>query len=412
MEFLPSKKLGHADGLSRLIPRSGEPLEDSVIASLWSERDYSSILFNTVKELPVTLDIRKEAESDDFIRETKGKLQTDEQVEEVFLTCDQVLLYWERVVVPATLQKKILKDFPTGHPGTTRMKSLMRSYVYWRNTDKDIEEKVKACRECALATKAPPIQFSPWLKADYSWSRIHVDYAGPLDGQYNLIVVDSFSKWPEVFRYKRPTTDFSIKTLYDLFARFGVVDCLVSDYSTQFTSRDIKEFMEDFKVDHIPTLTYHPRSNGQAERFVDTMKRALKKAKDTPSGKALLQFLQVYRITPNENTPPQMSPVEVMFARKIRSVFDKLWPKQVKPTKTTIPKKKYMPGEKIFFQMYKDNKTFWEQGTIKNRIGRMVYMAEGPYATHKKHLNQIRKRTSNESSETSPKEEEEMLDLL
>lgn len=33
MEFLPSKKLGHADSLSRLIPKTGEPLEDSVIAS-------------------------------------------------------------------------------------------------------------------------------------------------------------------------------------------------------------------------------------------------------------------------------------------------------------------------------------------------------------------------------------------
>ncbi|XP_026441989.1 uncharacterized protein K02A2.6-like, partial [Papaver somniferum] len=90
MEFLPSKKLGHADGLSRLIPRTGEPLEDSVIASLRSERDYSSILCNTVKELPVTLDdIRKEAESDDFIKETKKKLQTDEQVAEAFAICDQ-----------------------------------------------------------------------------------------------------------------------------------------------------------------------------------------------------------------------------------------------------------------------------------------------------------------------------------
>ena len=60
--------------------------------------------------------------------------------------------------------------------------------------------------------------------------------------------------------------------------------------------------------------------------------------------------------------------------------------------------------------MHKDNKTFWEQGTIENRIGRMVYIVEGPHTTHKKLLNQIRKRTSDESSETLP--EEEMLDLL
>ena len=274
-----------------------------------------------MKKLPVTLDdIRKEAKSNYFIRETKGKLQTDEQVAEVFSTCDQVLLYQERVVVPATLQNKILKDFHTGPPSTTRMKSLMRSYVYWRKMDKDIEKKVKACWGCALATKAPPIQFSPWPKVDYPWAQIHMDYAG----QYYLIVVDSFSKWPEVFRCKSPTTNFTIKTLNKLFAWFGVVDCLVSNNGTQFTSGNLKEFMEDFQEDHITTPTYHPRSNGQAERFVDTLKRALKKAKDTPSGKALQQFLQVYRITPNENTPSQMSPAEVMFARKIQPVFNKL----------------------------------------------------------------------------------------
>ena len=357
MEFLPSKKLGHADSLSRLIPRTGEPLEDSVIASQRSERDYSLILFNTAKELPVTLDnIRKEAESDDFIRETKGKLQTDEQVAEVFSTCDQVLLYRERIVVPATLQKKILKDFHSGHPGATRMKSLMRSYVYWRNMDKGIEEKAKACRGCALAAKAPPIQFSPWPKTEYPWLRIHVDYAGPLDVQYYLIVVDSFSKWPEVFWCKSPTTDFTIKTLHELFARFRVVDCLLSDNGTQFTSGDFKSSWRTSKW-----TTSQLQHTTPAERFMDTLKKTLKKAKDTPSGKALPQFLQVYRITPSENTPSQMSPAEVMFARKIRSVFDKLLPKKVKPAKTTVPKKKYMPGEKILFQIHKDNKTFWEQ---------------------------------------------------
>ena len=164
-----------------------------------------------------------------------------------------------------------------------------------------------------------------------------MDYAGPLDGQYYLIVVDSFSKWPEVFRCKSPTTEFTIKNHHELFARFGVVGCLVSDNGTQFTSGDFKEFMEDFQVDHITTPTYHPRSNGQAERFLVTLKRALKKAKDTPSEKALQQFFSAYRITPNKETPSQMSPVEVMFARKIRPVFDKLLPKQVKPAKTTVP---------------------------------------------------------------------------
>ena len=34
MEFLSSKEMPHADGLSRLIPKISEPLEETVVASL------------------------------------------------------------------------------------------------------------------------------------------------------------------------------------------------------------------------------------------------------------------------------------------------------------------------------------------------------------------------------------------
>ena len=132
-----------------------------------------------------------------------------------------------------------------------------------------------------------------------------------------------------VLRCKRPTTGTTIGFLHELFAQFGVVDCVVSDNGSQFTSVKFKEFCEIFQIKRITTPQYHPRSNAQAERSVDTLKRALKKAPGTPTDKALQQFLQVYRITPNPNTPLVVSPAETMFARKIRSVFDKLLPKQI-----------------------------------------------------------------------------------
>ena len=93
--------------------------------------------------------------------------------------------YGERVVIPKTLQKRILKDFHAGHPGKNRMKSLMRSYVYWPKLDADISNMVDACKGCA---------YKPWPKTDQPWSRIHVDFAGPKEDIYYLIVVDSYTK--------------------------------------------------------------------------------------------------------------------------------------------------------------------------------------------------------------------------
>ena len=106
----------------------------------------------------------------------------------------------------------------------------------------------------------------------------------PWKNFYYLIVVDSYSKWPGVLRCRRPTTGTTIVFPHELFARFGVVDCVVSDNGSQFTSVEFEEFCEIFQIKHITTPRYHPRSNGQAECFVDTLKLALKKSIRYPDG--------------------------------------------------------------------------------------------------------------------------------
>ena len=133
LEYLPTNKIGHADGLYRLIPNQCQPLEDSVITVIRSDCEIKSIIENTVRDLLVTLsEVKSEAIEDDFINEIKQKIAAmNNSVSEVYSLCDNILLYSDRVVIPKKLQKRILKDFHAGHPGKDRMKSLMRSYVYW-----------------------------------------------------------------------------------------------------------------------------------------------------------------------------------------------------------------------------------------------------------------------------------------
>ncbi|XP_014783245.1 uncharacterized protein K02A2.6-like [Octopus bimaculoides] len=127
-----------------------------------------------------------------------------------------------------------------------------------------------------MAARAPPVQIQPWPKTDSTWSSLHVDFAGPLNGSYYIIVVDSYSKWPEVCKCSRPTTSVTIDFLEELFARYGVPDTIVSDNGTQFTAKEFKRFCKSVQMKHVLTPPYHPRSNGLAERFVDTFKRALR----------------------------------------------------------------------------------------------------------------------------------------
>ena len=119
---------------------------------------------------------------------------------EVFSLCDDALLYNDRVVIPKSLQRKILKDFHMGHPRKNRTKSLMRCYVYCPNMDRDIADMIESCKGSALAEKSPTTTCKPCPNTDHPWQRIHVDFSGSGDNMYYLIDVDSHSKWPEVLQ--------------------------------------------------------------------------------------------------------------------------------------------------------------------------------------------------------------------
>ncbi|XP_055621905.1 uncharacterized protein LOC129765528 [Toxorhynchites rutilus septentrionalis] len=63
--------------------------------------------------------------------------------------------------------------------------------------------------------------------------RVHVDFAGPIDGMYYLLLVDSLSKWPEVIPTMSITSAATIAILRQIFSRFGVPEVLVADNGSQ-----------------------------------------------------------------------------------------------------------------------------------------------------------------------------------
>jgi hypothetical protein len=147
-------------------------------------------------------------------------------------------MFSDRIVIPAVLRTKVLKLCHQGHPGIQHMKSLARNYAYWPGMDHNIENMVQQCSPCASATKQPPkTTLQSWPPATKPWERIHIDYAGPHLGRHFLIVVDTFTKYPEVI-----TTRQTVTVLRKLCSQHGVPETIVSDNGPQFTAQNFKEF--------------------------------------------------------------------------------------------------------------------------------------------------------------------------
>ena len=122
--------------------------------------------------------------------------------------------------------------------------------------------------------------------------------------------------------------------------------------------------------------------------------------------KSLENFLSVYRITPNPNTNVGLSPTELMFARKIRSIFDRILPNTNKTTATreNPSTRFYKPGDKILFLNYRTGKSFWEEGIIMKRIGHMLYSVRSSKFDCRRHINQLRPRHTDDYKQAEDNE--------
>nr|CAI5835241.1 unnamed protein product [Callosobruchus analis] len=88
----------------------------------------------------------------------------------------------------------------------------------------------------------------------------------------------------------------------------------------------LKRFLQENGITAKLTASYHPATNGQAERYVQTLKKALRTMKCDNYSKnlELCKFLLQYRRTPHIITGK--SPSELMFGRQIRSRLDCMTP--------------------------------------------------------------------------------------
>ena len=231
---------GNVDGLSRLPLPVTTPSLDTQSATTFN--------IGQIQALPVTFQhIQKATRCDPVLGKVyhyviggwpshvPDELKPYKNRETELSTENGCLMWGVRVVVPQSLHAQVLKTIHANHPGITRMKAIARSYFWWSGLDKAIEEMGKTCHTCQANQPNPPTTpLHPWVWPDSPWKRIHIDFAGPFQG-HTFLVVDAYSKWPEVAVMSSATSEKTINVLRTMFAQHGLPEQLVSDNGPQFS---------------------------------------------------------------------------------------------------------------------------------------------------------------------------------
>ncbi|XP_058816270.1 uncharacterized protein K02A2.6-like [Topomyia yanbarensis] len=213
-----------------------------------------------------------------------------------------------------------------------------------------------------------------------------------------LIIVDAFSKWCEVKTTTSTTTAATIKILDGLYSAYGAPVTIVSDNGPQFTAAEFKTFLQLSGVKyHKLSPPYHPATNGQAERYVQTVKNALQAIGTTSENlqSNLNVFLQQYRKAPHTETGE--SPAKLFLGRNIRTRLDLVRPQNAN---TNITEKQqatfspsfrlFTPGQQVFFLSGNPRMDKWIPGIISVRLGDLHYEIVYKSNHLKRHVDQIR----------------------
>ena len=246
--------------------------------------------------------------------------------QELTVTDSNIVLRNTRIVLPNSLRTQAINIAHEGHQGLVKTKKLLRTKIWFPGIDERTENIIKHCLACQAtgpAARPEPLKMTKLPPAP--WHTVNIDFLGPLPtGEYLLVVIDAYSRFPEVEIVTSTSAKSTIPKLEGIFARHGIPEILISDNGPPFSSSEIQEFMRETGPVHRRITPLWPQANAQAETFMKPLTKAIRSAVIDKRNwrKELNRFLLSYRATPHSTT--QFSPAQLLFNRSINTKLPQL----------------------------------------------------------------------------------------
>ena len=194
-----------------------------------------------------------------------------------------------------------------GHQGIKKCLLCSRESLFWPGISNDICQTVDKCGNlssyihCTEKLPSVPSEIPP-----HAWHTLGTDF---------LVQGDYFSQFLIMRKLPSSTSSAVCKEISNIFTEFGKPYIIRSDNGPCYASKEFKELMELFQVQHVTSSPHFPQSNGFAEAMVKIAKKLMDHS--TLQEKPWNFGLMEYRCTPLMGNIP--SPLELLTGQKPRT---------------------------------------------------------------------------------------------
>ena len=181
-------------------------------------------------------------------------------------------------VMPTQFRKRIVtvchEDY--GHLGMDRVLILLQEQYFWSKMSDDVRKYIRQCDRCMrFKKKKEQTKLFP-ITATNPLELIHLDFlsiGGKEDKMKNVLVVtDHFTRYAQCYVTKNQTVLTVANELVNkYFTNFGWPDKIHTDRGTSFKNELFHSICQMAKIRKLRTGSYRPQTNGQCERFNQTL---------------------------------------------------------------------------------------------------------------------------------------------
>ncbi|KAJ9562068.1 hypothetical protein OSB04_007228 [Centaurea solstitialis] len=206
----------------------------------------------------------------------------------------------------------------------------LRSDYWWPGMKRDVARHVEACMTC-LRVKAehqkPHGRMQPLEVPEWKWENITMDLITKLPKtprKFDAIwvIVDQLTKSAHFLAIRESSTAEQLAEIYvkEVVSRHEVPVSIISDRDVRFTSRFWERFHSELGTRLHFSTAYHPQTDGQSERTIQTLEDMLR-ACVLDFGGCWDTYLPLAEFSYNNSYHSSigMPPYEMLYGRRCRT---------------------------------------------------------------------------------------------